>query len=89
MNYLVNKLIHHCILEMDALNKMKAVINLADQRMICTFNNIIQNMKFYITEENQSSNLNERTTISRPSVNYTNDKHTAKKAIVNTKRKNK
>ena len=36
----VNKLVRHCILGIDALNKMKAVINTADQTMTCTLNNV-------------------------------------------------
>lgn len=47
----VNKLIHHCMLGMDALNRTKAVINISGQTMTYTLNNIPQNIKFTITEE--------------------------------------
>ena len=46
-----NKLVHHCILGMDALSKMKAVINIAHQTMTRTLNNVTQNVKFNLTEE--------------------------------------
>ena len=54
---------------------MKAVINIADQTMMCTLNNVTQNIKLNVTEEDQSSNISEPVTISRPSVTYANDKH--------------
>ena len=74
----VNKLVRHCILGIDALNKLKAVINIADQTMTCTLNNVTQNIKLNVIKEDQSSNISEPVTISRPSVTYANDKHCSK-----------
>ena len=73
-----NKLVRHSILGIDALNEMKAVVNTADQTMTCTLNNVTQNIKLNVTEEFQSSNLNELVIISRPSVLYASVKHHSK-----------
>lgn len=43
--------------------------------MTCTLNNVTQNIKLNVSEEDQSSNINEPVTISRPSVTYAHDKH--------------
>lgn len=42
----------------NALNKMKVVKNEEGQMIICTLNNVTQNIQFNVTNEDQLSNIN-------------------------------